>query len=110
MFHHDWSRAASAAEKPYAADDHVLAGQATRRDEAGEALAPLVGREALEEVVALVPDVWLSLGQRFRWLTAPRTTVLDRPGAQRGHRRPRRRARPTARSTGGIACALEHVA
>jgi len=59
VFHHDWSRAARAAERPYAADDHVLAGQATARDAAAEALAPQVTRALLEQVVALVPDLWL---------------------------------------------------
>lgn len=59
VFHHDWARAAAAAEKPYGADDHVLASQAARRGEASEALTPLVTRELLDEVVALVPDVWL---------------------------------------------------
>jgi len=59
VFHHDWKRISSAAEKPYAADDHVLAAQATRRGEAAEALAAAVSRDVLQQVVELVPDVWL---------------------------------------------------
>ena len=59
VFHHDWSRAAAAADKPYAADDHVLAAQATRRAEADEALAPQVTPDLLRDVVALLPAVWL---------------------------------------------------
>ena len=59
VFHHDWSRAASAAEKPYTASDHVLGDQALRREQADEALAPLVTRQVLEGAAALVPDEWL---------------------------------------------------
>ena len=59
VFHHDWPRAAAAAEKAYQADDHVLAAQATDRAAAGEHLAPQVTPELLEQVAALVPDVWL---------------------------------------------------
>ena len=59
VFHHDWSRAATAAQRPYAAADHVLADQATERAQAAQDLAPRVGRDVLEEVVALVPDRWL---------------------------------------------------
>ena len=59
VFHHDWPRAAAAAEKAYQADDHVLAPQATDRAAAGEDLAPQVTPELLEQVAALVPDVWL---------------------------------------------------
>ena len=59
VFHHDWTRADRAAEKPYAAGDHVLSTLAVERAAAGEALAPLVTRELLAQVVALVPDEWL---------------------------------------------------
>jgi hypothetical protein len=56
IFHHSWSRP-SAADKPYAADDHVL--RAAAGPSAGPELAPRVTRPLLEEVLALVPDVWL---------------------------------------------------
>jgi len=59
VFHHDWPRSATAAEKPYGADDHVLAAQATARTAAGDTLAAQISRELLEQVAALVPDVWL---------------------------------------------------
>jgi hypothetical protein len=58
IFHHAWGRP-SAADRPYDASDHVLAGAATARREADAALAPRVTRSALEQVLALVPDVWL---------------------------------------------------
>jgi hypothetical protein len=60
VFAHSWARAAGAAVKPYDAADHVLAGQATRRREAGDALAPRVTAALLTEVVDLVPDDWLA--------------------------------------------------
>ena len=59
VFHHDWARAASAAGKPYRADDHVLVTQATGLAAAGEQLAGQITRPLLEQVAALVPDVWL---------------------------------------------------
>jgi hypothetical protein len=59
VFAHDWSRSATAAEKPYAAADHVLAGAATSREQAARELAPRIVRELVEQAAALVPDVWL---------------------------------------------------
>ena len=59
VFHHDWSRAAGAAAKPYDASDHVLGALATDRAAAGDALAAAVDRTLLSEVVAVVPDEWL---------------------------------------------------
>ena len=60
VFHHSWSRASGAATRPYDAGDHVLAQQATRRAEAGDALAPQVTPALLGDVLALVPDPWLA--------------------------------------------------
>ena len=60
VFHHDWARAAAAAEKPYDASDHVLGSYATSRAAAGDALAARVDRDLLSSVVALVPDEWLA--------------------------------------------------
>ena len=59
VFHHSWPRAAGAAAKAYDASDHVLAAQATAREQADAELAPRICPELLEQVVALVPDVWL---------------------------------------------------
>lgn len=77
VFHHDWARAASAAERPYRADDHVLGAQATRRAEAADALAPLVTREVLSEAVALVPDVWLEDEPGFGSADEVRAAYVD---------------------------------
>jgi hypothetical protein len=55
VFHHDWSRAASAAVKPYDTSDHVLRSLAR----APVDLASRVTRGVLEQTVAIVPDEWL---------------------------------------------------
>ena len=77
VFHHDWSRAASAAEKPYATADHVLGDQARSRVQAGEDLAPLVTRELLEAAAALVPDEWLVDEGGFDSARAVRAAYVD---------------------------------
>ena len=77
VFHHDWARAGAAADKPYAAADHVLAAQATRRAEAAAELAPSVTRELLEPVVALVPDAWLADEPGFDTADDVRAAYVD---------------------------------
>ena len=77
VFHHDWSRSARAAERPYAVDDHVLAAQARARAAAGDALAPLVTRELVEQVVALVPDLWLADEPGFDSADAVRSAYVE---------------------------------
>jgi len=77
VFHHDWARAASAAEKPYRADDHVLTAQATGLAAAAEQLAPQVTRSLLEQVAALVPDVWLDDEPGFGSAGEVRTAYVD---------------------------------
>ncbi|MBB5908512.1 HipA family kinase [Actinoalloteichus hymeniacidonis] len=58
-FHHDWSRAGTAARRPFRADDHVLARHAADPAEAHRELADGVTESVLREVVELVPDQWL---------------------------------------------------
>ncbi|MCW2666790.1 MAG: hypothetical protein JWN57_1752 [Frankiales bacterium] len=65
VFHHSWARAAAFVERAYDVDDHVLAGQATARDQAHRDLAPRVTEQLLSEVVALIPDVWLEAEPGF---------------------------------------------
>jgi hypothetical protein len=77
VFHHDWSRAATAASKPYDASDHVLKDAATARAEAGDALAPLVDRVLLELVAAAVPDAWLEEEAGFDSPAAVREAYVD---------------------------------
>jgi hypothetical protein len=62
-FHHAWAGGVSSAERfarqPYDASDHVLAAYRDGVPAAADALAPLVTRELLSEVLARVPDAWL---------------------------------------------------
>ena len=77
VFHHDWSRAANAATKPYGAADHVLKGFATRRVQAGDALAPQVDRALLASVVSTVPAEWLEDEPGFASADAVREAYVD---------------------------------
>jgi hypothetical protein len=62
-FHHGWSggvgSAARFAAQPYDASDHVLAAYRHGVPAVDADLAPRVTRDLLDEVAALVPDVWL---------------------------------------------------
>ncbi len=55
-FHHNWQGAD--ARKPFDARTHVLLDRATELDAAHEKLAPLVTKDLLTEVTALVPKEW----------------------------------------------------
>ena len=62
-FHHRWPSGPrdprNFAETPYDASDHVLSPHLAAVPAAAAALAPLVTRELLHEVVSQVPDQWL---------------------------------------------------
>jgi len=62
-FHHRWSSGRRDPERfattPYDVSDHVLARHLSAVPAAAAALAPLVTRDLLHEVVGLVPDEWL---------------------------------------------------
>jgi len=60
-FHYNWDETSlSRAKTPFAAiREHVLLRWATELREADEALAPLVTREAIEGIVAQIPESWL---------------------------------------------------
>ncbi|MFJ5233739.1 HipA family kinase [Kitasatospora sp. NPDC088391] len=60
VFHHRWASAAAAVHRRYDLSGHALGGSAPDVAAADAALAPLVTPELLREVVALVPDEWLS--------------------------------------------------
>ncbi|MGW1450956.1 HipA family kinase [Micromonospora sp. NPDC002411] len=60
-FHHNWPRAEAAVHRAYrGAEDHVLAPYADGLAEADADLAPRVTPDLLTEVLALVPDEWLT--------------------------------------------------
>jgi hypothetical protein len=58
-FHHSWPGAPAAVSRPYDASQHALVECAADVPAADAALAPLVTRSLLTEVLALVPDAWL---------------------------------------------------
>ncbi|MDG4811208.1 aminotransferase class I and II [Micromonospora sp. WMMD1120] len=59
-FHHNWPRAEAVVHRAYRGDDHVLAPYASRLAEADAELAARVTPELLAEVLAVVPDAWLT--------------------------------------------------
>ena len=63
-FQHGWGTAVGSPEKfavqPYDASDHVLIGYRDGVAAADDELTPLVTPALLDEVLALVPDVWLA--------------------------------------------------
>jgi hypothetical protein len=62
-FHHGWSAGPGSPERfaaqPFDASDHVLLGYLDGVAEADAELTPLVTADLLDEVLGLVPDVWL---------------------------------------------------
>ncbi|HEX6194357.1 MAG TPA: HipA family kinase [Jiangellaceae bacterium] len=59
LFQHTWPGVAGFAIRSYPLDDHALKPFANAMVAADAQLAPLVTRELLTEIVALVPDGWL---------------------------------------------------
>ena len=55
----------------------MLAAQATRREEAAEALAPLVTAEVVAQAAARVPDLWLHDEPGFHTAQAVRDAYVD---------------------------------
>jgi hypothetical protein len=68
LFHHTWPSPAEFAARPYPLDDHALAPFARGLPVANQELAPLVTDDLLTEVVALVPEDWLPVEERARYV------------------------------------------
>jgi hypothetical protein len=77
VFHHSWARADGAVDRPYDVKDHVLSTMAAARTEADADLAPLITRELLGEVLALVPDLWLEDEPGFPSAESVRQAYVD---------------------------------
>ncbi|MGF1432389.1 HipA family kinase [Kitasatospora sp. LaBMicrA B282] len=60
VFHHRWSTAAAAVDRAYDLSAHALGGYAPAVAAADAELAPQVTPELLHEVLALVPEEWLT--------------------------------------------------
>jgi hypothetical protein len=110
-FHHHWPGAEAAVARPYDASQHALIECEPDVTGADAALAPLVTRSALAEVLVAVPDDWLSadddpaavraryvdqllarLAAREAWLPGLVTAASAGAGARR--RAPRGENRP----------------
>jgi hypothetical protein len=77
-FHHDWSRAETAATGRFAAiKDHVLLPVAGSIVEADAELAPKVTPQLVEQLVDLVPDIWLTEEPGFDDAKAHRAAYVD---------------------------------
>lgn len=77
-FHHAWARAGGAAAEPFPAiREHVLLPWAADVRAAGAALAPRLGREVVERVVAAVPDAWLAPEPGLPSAAALRAAYVD---------------------------------
>jgi len=77
-FHHDWSRRASAATRPYpGAADHVLLPVAGPLAAAHDALAPRVTAPLLRAVTARVPEEWLDGEPGFAGADDVRAAYVD---------------------------------
>lgn len=60
IFHHNWANASASATRAYDAREHVLIEFGPEVEAADAELASLITSEVLREVVAQVPDVWLT--------------------------------------------------
>lgn len=66
IFHHNWEGYLEAAVKPFAhVRDHVLLRWATELASVDEELAARLTPEAIERVIALIPESWLGDEPRF---------------------------------------------
>ena len=67
IFHHNWEGYEQRSRSPFAQiKDHVLLPWATEIREADEELAKLVTPEAVEGIIAMIPDSWLGDEPRFQ--------------------------------------------
>jgi hypothetical protein len=77
IFHHGWSRAEGAIERPYDVGDHVLGEAATARTDADATMAAAVTEDLLREVLALVPSAWLADEPGFATADEVRNAYVD---------------------------------
>ncbi|HYC88172.1 MAG TPA: HipA family kinase [Thermoanaerobaculia bacterium] len=78
IFHHSWDQHLERARNPYKqAREHVLLPWATELAAADSALAPRLTREAIDGVLALIPDEWLGDEPRFASMAEHRAAYRD---------------------------------
>lgn len=77
-FQHGWDGSQAGAGTPFTRiADHVLLPQADAVPQAGQALAPLLTRPVLEDILAAVPDAWLDHPDAFAGAQAQRAAYVD---------------------------------
>ena len=78
-FHHNWASfdAERVAVRPYDAGEHALITSEPDLDAAQAALAPLVTVATLDDILALVPDAWLTDEPGFDSPASVRTAYRD---------------------------------
>jgi hypothetical protein len=77
-FHHGWNGGSDNAGSPFKMiKDHVLLPWADALAEADIALSARLNRSVLEDIVAQVPDAWLSGPDAFAGPAAQRTAYVD---------------------------------
>ncbi len=59
-FHHRWSSAAAAADRPYDVTDHALLGCGALVEDADAELAPSLSSDVIRDAVLQVPEEWLT--------------------------------------------------
>jgi hypothetical protein len=78
IFHHSWDDPLARARNPYKqVREHVLLPWASELGEADAELAPRLTREAIEGVLALIPDEWLGDEPRFASVAEHRAAYRD---------------------------------
>jgi hypothetical protein len=77
-FHHSWGRTDSFARSAYDWSEHVLRDLAAPLEPRADALAARVTADVLDEVLALVPDAWLTPDPERPDQDAPPTPALAR--------------------------------
>jgi hypothetical protein len=78
IFHHSWDDHLGRARQSYRQlPDHVLLPWASEIREADAALAPLVTREAVDAITALIPEAWLGDEPRFASVAEHRAAYRD---------------------------------
>jgi hypothetical protein len=77
-FHHNWENYLERSRMPFAqVKQHVLLPSASALEETDARLAARVTQELIEELVALVPDVWLGAEPRFADTGAHRAAYVE---------------------------------
>jgi hypothetical protein len=78
IVHHAWSDDPARAKSTFAPiRDHVLLRWASELREVDEELSALLTREAIEQVVSLIPDAWLAEDSYFPNVAANRDAYVD---------------------------------